>query len=837
MFTTHRKPPLQTNHRNLASPVSGSLTAVLATCCLLTQAPPSSASCQAPKPPTFTVTLPKLVNPPNPQGWDLPTVWGPLNGQVPASDTIQVPNGRPIYALIITGYRTNGYLDQLLVYSFARHLMAQGAYVHYSWWNNLLAPYMERPLHHAQSHPGTTDDLLDFTTASDAEQKAVPGENYQFLADAKILLSAIRANNPEAVIVLVGHSMGGHTVAQLANETDVLIDLVAPIDPVGCRTYPWAPPAFQSEPHFNWTRYRATRESFLGYRSMTWSGGLFGECVPTGPWLQTWGEAAAGSTNPLCLGQVHVHGASSMTFGSNIINLYHRWQEEFLYPFDYADVRLFNPGFPFPQGGSQVQTVVNMQSSGSESGGWPQSALPIQGCCPALNGVAWPKDGHGEIIGARGPVLSVMPLAYRVKTSPECGVLCSGLNWPARTFNNGVWGNPNPAMRVAALKALETLPLNQTWQHQPYNPSLCKVSSALINRFNTMNKPPIADAGADQVISCPNCTQAAVTLDASGSYDPEGLGLTFTWSWGFGSAVGQTANVQLPVGAHCVTLEVKDSVGHVKYDSTTVTVISEGSPLLPYTSAAHLWKRSAGPWHGLAFDELFPGIPNATGCLLPSATQPAIVPLPGGVLTVASKQGANFVCAVTDASTAPAVSDSQILSGGTASYEFDPPVTAFYTYYGSLAIGHTASMKVYGEGDQLLGTITTPPSITNAQAAGQGFTSSVPVRRIEFSATEPGTVILGAFVGLRAGEPSLGTVDLGSYQGPAGGTVQLDFAVVFQGACVADLNGDSVVDASDLGILLGAWGFCDGCEADLNGNGSVDASDLGTLLGAWGACG
>ena len=48
-----------------------------------------------------------------------------------------------------------------------------------------------------------------------------------------------------------------------------------------------------------------------------------------------------------------------------------------------------------------------------------------------------------------------------------------------------------------------------------------------------------------------------------------------------------------------------------------------------------------------------------------------------------------------------------------------------------------------------------------------------------------------------------------------------------------DTNGDGVVDASDLAILLGAWGSADPA-ADLNGDGSVDASDLAILLGNWG---
>lgn len=57
----------------------------------------------------------------------------------------------------------------------------------------------------------------------------------------------------------------------------------------------------------------------------------------------------------------------------------------------------------------------------------------------------------------------------------------------------------------------------------------------------------------------------------------------------------------------------------------------------------------------------------------------------------------------------------------------------------------------------------------------------------------------------------------------------------FSVPCPEDLDGDGVVGASDLAILLGAWGSV-ASPADLDGNGAVGASDLALLLGAWGTC-
>lgn len=54
---------------------------------------------------------------------------------------------------------------------------------------------------------------------------------------------------------------------------------------------------------------------------------------------------------------------------------------------------------------------------------------------------------------------------------------------------------------------------------------------------------------------------------------------------------------------------------------------------------------------------------------------------------------------------------------------------------------------------------------------------------------------------------------------------------------VGDLNGDGVINGTDLAILLGAWGPCPSgapCAEDLDGDGVVGPMDLALLLGSWG---
>jgi hypothetical protein len=55
--------------------------------------------------------------------------------------------------------------------------------------------------------------------------------------------------------------------------------------------------------------------------------------------------------------------------------------------------------------------------------------------------------------------------------------------------------------------------------------------------------------------------------------------------------------------------------------------------------------------------------------------------------------------------------------------------------------------------------------------------------------------------------------------------------------CSADMNIDGIVNSTDLGVLLGAWGQCTGdSAADLDANGFVGGTDLCKLLDAWGVC-
>ncbi len=90
--------------------------------------------------------------------------------------------------------------------------------------------------------------------------------------------------------------------------------------------------------------------------------------------------------------------------------------------------------------------------------------------------------------------------------------------------------------------------------------------------LETANQPPVADAGPDQTLEATGPEGAAVTLDGSGSYDPDGDALTYSWSWDGGSASGETAIVALPLGVTTVALAVDDGNGGADTDTVEVAV-------------------------------------------------------------------------------------------------------------------------------------------------------------------------------------------------------------------------------------------------------------------------
>jgi hypothetical protein len=90
------------------------------------------------------------------------------------------------------------------------------------------------------------------------------------------------------------------------------------------------------------------------------------------------------------------------------------------------------------------------------------------------------------------------------------------------------------------------------------------------------NQSPVANAGSDQTVTDSDRTGSeVVTLNGSASSDPDGTISNYRWAEGAATlATGSspTANVNLAVGTHLITLTVTDNLAAVASDTVTITV-------------------------------------------------------------------------------------------------------------------------------------------------------------------------------------------------------------------------------------------------------------------------
>jgi hypothetical protein len=109
---------------------------------------------------------------------------------------------------------------------------------------------------------------------------------------------------------------------------------------------------------------------------------------------------------------------------------------------------------------------------------------------------------------------------------------------------------------------------------------------AIVNVDVIDNRPPIAEAGADQVISVGGDCLASATLNGTGSTDPDGDVLTYTWTGPFGSINGSIQNVHLSLGTYNITLIVNDGWGGTASDTVNITVTDRSPPSIKGLIAA-----------------------------------------------------------------------------------------------------------------------------------------------------------------------------------------------------------------------------------------------------------
>jgi uncharacterized protein YegL len=92
---------------------------------------------------------------------------------------------------------------------------------------------------------------------------------------------------------------------------------------------------------------------------------------------------------------------------------------------------------------------------------------------------------------------------------------------------------------------------------------------------------PVADAGPDQIVECTTPEATPVMLDGTGSFDAKGeLPVSYFWSNSFGTAIGPTPTVQLPLWSETITLVVNDGQLDSDPDTVDITVEDTTAPVI-----------------------------------------------------------------------------------------------------------------------------------------------------------------------------------------------------------------------------------------------------------------
>jgi YVTN family beta-propeller protein len=196
-------------------------------------------------------------------------------------------------------------------------------------------------------------------------------------------------------------------------------------------------------------------------------------------------------------------------------------------------------------------------------------------------------DGTVTVIDAStNAILAAVP----VGTFPLYGLALDASGRRGYVTNFG--GNNLSVLDLDANVVLDTIPVGSGPLGAAFEGSVHKVYVA--NSFDgtvsvidaATNRAPRADAGADQVAAArADACAANVTLDGTGSSDPDGDTLSFRWTGPFGEASGPTPTVEMPHGASTVNLEVSDGKGGSATDTVRITVMDVTAPAISGVSA------------------------------------------------------------------------------------------------------------------------------------------------------------------------------------------------------------------------------------------------------------
>jgi len=129
----------------------------------------------------------------------------------------------------------------------------------------------------------------------------------------------------------------------------------------------------------------------------------------------------------------------------------------------------------------------------------------------------------------------------------------------------------------APSQLISTLPAASTWWTvMAYDQFGSTIYADPMLTQRPANRPPIAQAGPDQVVYAGLDGTAAVTLNDASSTDPDGDPLSYTWAWVAGGNAcvsnGLSVTIRLPVGVYSIQLIVNDGQVNSQPSQLMVTV-------------------------------------------------------------------------------------------------------------------------------------------------------------------------------------------------------------------------------------------------------------------------
>lgn len=234
--------------------------------------------------------------------------------------------------------------------------------------------------------------------------------------------------------------------------------------------------------------------------------------------------------------------------------------------FSYTAARLYRLGYPYI-GNNSLNGTANPPTS-SNLGALDMSVKP-GGAHEALLHGNWEYTTKTVVYNS-GISDTTIPNSYYLSSKPAF-------------FGNLKWPPYDPAAgNSTTLMSLTNLPAGYRFVYGTNPPS------------STGNQAPVAVASASLLAALP---LIPITFSSSGSYDPEGVALSYSWNFGDGttSTVANPSHTFAGVGVYTVRLTVSDGV-----NSTSATTLAININLLGGGNSAPTAAVNATPKSGTA---------------------------------------------------------------------------------------------------------------------------------------------------------------------------------------------------------------------------------------------